>query len=105
MSGSMCATVIATIRSRWKPARRSARRSDGPTGGSMSHPIVTIERHIIDQERKFPEATGAFSTILYDLAFAAKLIAREVNMAGLVDILGGTDVRNIHGEDVQKLDA
>jgi fructose-1,6-bisphosphatase I len=38
----------------------------------MGQPIVTIERHIIDQERQFPEATGAFSTILYDLAFAAK---------------------------------
>src|SRR5687767_9880900 len=71
----------------------------------MGQPIVTIERHIIDMERQFPEATGAFSTILYDLALAAKLIAREVNMAGLVDILGGTDERNIHGEDVQKLDA
>ena len=70
----------------------------------MSQPIVTIERHIIDQERQFPEATGAFSTILYDLAFAAKMIAREVNMAGLVDILGGTDERNTHGEEVQKLD-
>ena len=71
----------------------------------MSTPIITIERHIIDQERQFPEATGAFSTILYDFAFAAKMIAREVNMAGLVDILGGTDERNIHGEQVQKLDA
>ncbi|CAN5853473.1 class 1 fructose-bisphosphatase [soil metagenome] len=71
----------------------------------MGQPIITIERHIIDMERQHPEATGAFSTILYDLAFAAKMIAREVSMAGLVDILGGTDERNIHGEDVQKLDA
>jgi fructose-1,6-bisphosphatase I len=71
----------------------------------MGQPIVTIERHIIDMERQHPEATGAFSTILYDLAFAAKMIAREVSMAGLVDILGGTDERNIHGENVQKLDA
>jgi fructose-1,6-bisphosphatase I len=71
----------------------------------MGQPIITIERHIIDMERQHPEATGAFSTILYDLAFAAKMIAREVNMAGLVDILGGTDSRNVHGEEVQKLDA
>jgi fructose-1,6-bisphosphatase I len=71
----------------------------------MGQPIVTIERHIIDMERQHPDATGAFSTILYDLAFAAKMIAREVNMAGLVDILGGTDERNTHGEQVQKLDA
>jgi len=70
----------------------------------MAQPIITIDRHILDQERQNPGATGAFSNILYDLAFAAKLIAREVNMAGLVDILGGTDERNIHGEEVQKLD-
>ena len=71
----------------------------------MSQPVITIDRHIIEQERKNPGATGAFSNILYDLAFAAKMISREVNMAGLVDILGGTDERNIHGEEVQKLDA
>lgn len=70
----------------------------------MGQPIVTISRHILDMERQFPEATGAFSTILQDIAFAAKMISREVNMAGLVDILGGTDARNIHGEEVQKLD-
>lgn len=67
--------------------------------------VVTIERHIVDQERRFPEATGAFSSILYELALAAKIIAREVNMAGLVDILGGTDATNVHGEWVRKLDA
>jgi fructose-1,6-bisphosphatase I len=71
----------------------------------LSQPVITIDRHIIEQERKNPGATGAFSNILYDLAFAAKMISREVNMAGLVDILGGTDERNIHGEEVQKLDA
>ena len=42
----------------------------------MGQPIVTISRHIIDMERQFPEATGAFSTILQDIAFAAKMIAR-----------------------------
>ena len=34
--------------------------------------VVTIERHIIDQERNFPEATGALTSILYDIALAAK---------------------------------
>lgn len=67
--------------------------------------VVTIERHIVEQERKFPAATGAFSSILYELALAAKIITREVNMAGLVDILGGTDATNVHGERVRKLDA
>lgn len=70
----------------------------------MAAAIITIDRHIIDQERKHPEATGAFSNILTDIALAAKLIAREVNKAGLVDILGATDKTNIHGERMQKLD-
>jgi fructose-1,6-bisphosphatase I len=66
--------------------------------------VITIERHIIEQERKYPEATGAFSNILYDIALAAKLIAREVNKAGLVDVLGATGLTNVHGEQVRKLD-
>jgi fructose-1,6-bisphosphatase I len=70
----------------------------------VGNSVVTIERHIIEQERKLPEATGAFSTILYELAFAAKLIAREANMAGLVDILGGTGDTNASGDQVKKLD-
>ena len=66
--------------------------------------IVTISRFLIDQERKFPHATGAFTSILHDIAIAAKMISREVNMAGLVDILGRTGDENVHGEQVQKLD-
>lgn len=66
--------------------------------------VVTIERHILEREREFPEATGAFSSILYDLALAAKLISREVRRAGLVDILGHTGSQNVHGERVKKLD-
>lgn len=74
------------------------------TRRSEEKSVVTIERHIIDQERQYPEATGAFSNLLYDIALAAKLIAREVRSAGLVDILGGTDERNVSGDQVQKLD-
>jgi fructose-1,6-bisphosphatase I len=70
----------------------------------MERSVITIERHIIEQERLFPEATGALSNILYDLALAAKLITREVRRAGLVDIMGQTGHVNIHGEEVKKLD-
>jgi fructose-1,6-bisphosphatase I len=69
-----------------------------------SRSVVTIDRHIIDQERLHPEATGALSDILRHMALSAKIIAREVNKAGLVDILGATGTRNIHGEQVKKLD-
>ena len=66
--------------------------------------VVTLERHITDEERSRPEATGAFSNILYSLTLAAKIISREVNKAGIVDILGDTGDTNVQGERVQKLD-
>ena len=66
--------------------------------------LVTIERHISETQRQFPQATGDFSALLNDIAFAAKIISREVNKAGLVDILGFTGITNIHGEAVRKLD-
>jgi fructose-1,6-bisphosphatase I len=70
----------------------------------VSRAVITIDRHIIEAERQFPEATGAFSNILYDIALAGKMISREVRRAGLVDILGYTGGTNVHGETVKKLD-
>ncbi|MEE9132960.1 MAG: class 1 fructose-bisphosphatase [Gemmatimonadota bacterium] len=66
--------------------------------------VVTLSRHIVEQERLYPEASGAFSNILYDIALAAKIIGREVNRAGLVDIVGSAGKFNVHGEEVRKLD-
>ena len=66
--------------------------------------VVTLDRHIVEEERSRPGATGAFSNILYSLTLAAKIISREVNKAGIVDMLGGTGGTNVQGEHVQKLD-
>ncbi len=66
--------------------------------------MVTIEQHIIQQQRKFPESTGDLSDLLYDIALAGKIVSREVNRAGLVDIMGSTGKMNIQDEEVQKLD-
>jgi fructose-1,6-bisphosphatase I len=65
---------------------------------------ITITQHILEQQRKNPEATGAFTTLMTELIVAAKVISREVNKAGLVDILGPTGKINIQNEKVQKLD-
>lgn len=70
----------------------------------MDDQIITIERHIIEQEREFPEATGVFSSLLYDIALAAKIIARETTRAGLVEILGPAGRMNVQGEEQMKLD-
>jgi fructose-1,6-bisphosphatase I len=49
-------------------------------------------------------ATGRFTRLLNELILAAKIISREVNKAGLVDVLGFTGETNVQGEEVFKLD-
>jgi fructose-1,6-bisphosphatase I len=66
--------------------------------------IVTIERHILEEQSSFPGATGTLTNLLYDIALAGKIIASKTNRAGLAEILGRTGGTNIQGEQVQKLD-
>jgi len=66
--------------------------------------IITIERHILDEQQIHPEATGVLTNILYDLALAGKFIASQTTRAGLSEILGATEDVNIQGETVMKLD-
>lgn len=66
--------------------------------------IITIERHILDEQKIHPEATGVLTNLLYDLALAGKLISSNTTRAGLVKILGSTGDINIQGEHVMKLD-
>ncbi|MCK5237147.1 MAG: class 1 fructose-bisphosphatase, partial [Deltaproteobacteria bacterium] len=54
--------------------------------------------------RKNPDSTGNFTSLFSDLIIAAKSISREVNKAGLADILGSAGKENVQGEEVQKLD-
>jgi len=66
--------------------------------------IITIERHILEEQRQHPEATGTLTQLLYDIALAGKVIASRTTRAGLAEILGRTDDVNVQGEVVQKLD-
>ena len=66
--------------------------------------IITIERHILEEQSSFPEATGTLTNLLYDIALAGKIIASRTNRAGLTEILGRTGDTNVQGELVQKLD-
>ena len=65
---------------------------------------TTITQHILEQQRRYPGATGGFTILMNELVVAAKVISREVNKAGLVDILGSTGKINVQQEQVQKLD-
>jgi fructose-1,6-bisphosphatase I len=66
--------------------------------------IITIERHILEEQQIHPEATGVLTSILYDMALAGKFIASQTTRAGLSEILGATEDINIQGETVMKLD-
>lgn len=70
----------------------------------MHSHLITIERHILEQQRAYPEATGVFTSLLYDIALVGKIIAREIRRAGLNDILGKAGTTNIYGERQTKLD-
>ncbi len=66
--------------------------------------VITLNEFIIHQQSEFPEARGSFSCLLHHIGIAAKKVNREVNKAGLVDILGRVGCENIQGEEQQKLD-
>src|SRR5215217_2458030 len=64
----------------------------------------TLGQFIIEKQADFPYAKGELSRLLRDIGIAAKLVNREVNKAGLVDIIGEAGTENIQGENQKKLD-
>ena len=65
---------------------------------------TTLDRFIMRKQEDFPYATGELSQLLRDIALAAKIVNREINRSGLIDIAGAYGNRNVQGEDQQKLD-
>ncbi len=66
--------------------------------------IVTLDEFIIRGQKEKPDSSGSFTRLLRDIGIAAKIVNREVNKAGLVNILGVEGSTNSTGDDVQKLD-
>src|SRR3954466_2298105 len=66
--------------------------------------VITLGQFIIEKQGDFPFAKGELSRLLRDIGIAAKIVNREVNKAGLVEILGETGEVNVQGEKVKKLD-
>jgi fructose-1,6-bisphosphatase I len=66
--------------------------------------VITIKRHVLEQQMKHPEATGVLTGLLYDIALAGKVIDRAATRAALADMLGLTGGLNVQGERVGKLD-
>jgi fructose-1,6-bisphosphatase I len=66
--------------------------------------VTTLGQFIIEKQNDFPYAKGELSRLLRDIGIAAKIVNREVNKAGLVNILGDAGSTNIQGENQKKLD-
>lgn len=71
----------------------------------IAQPIgAALDRFIKRDQDNFKGATGELSQLLRDIALAGKVVNREMNKAGLINILGAVGTQNIQGEDQQKLD-
>ena len=66
--------------------------------------VTTLNEFIIERQADFPYAKGELTRLLTHIGVAAKVVNREVNKAGLVDILGEVGESNVHGERQTKLD-
>lgn len=65
---------------------------------------VTLDRFIKNNQHYHPEAAGELSQLLRDIALASKVVNREINKAGLIDIIGSLGQHNTAGDQQQKLD-
>jgi fructose-1,6-bisphosphatase I len=71
----------------------------------IAHSIgSTLDRFIKNNQNEFQFATGELSQLLRDIALASKVVNREVNKAGLIDIMGAVGSMNMAGDQQQKLD-
>ena len=66
--------------------------------------MITLGEYIIEKQNDFPEASGELTSLLGAIRLASKIVNREINKAGIADIIGATGVENIQGETQQKLD-
>jgi fructose-1,6-bisphosphatase I len=66
--------------------------------------IVTVQQHILEEQRKRSDATGTFSWLLSGITLAAKMVEAKIRQAGLLDVLGSLGQENVQGETQQKLD-
>lgn len=67
-------------------------------------PMLTVQQHILEEQKRFPGSSGEFSWLLSGITMATKLIQAKVRRAGLADILGEHGDVNVQGEVQQKLD-
>ena len=63
-----------------------------------------LDRFIMKNQEAFAYASGELSQLIRDLAYAGKVVNREINRAGLAGITGAYGADNVQGEAQQNLD-
>lgn len=72
---------------------------------ALDRDCTTLSRHVLQQLQSFSTEAQDLSALMSRIALAAKLIARRLTRAGLVeDALGFTGRTNVQGESVKKMD-
>ena len=66
--------------------------------------IQSLGEFIIDKQDDFKFSSGELSRLLSSIKIASKIVNREVNKAGIADILGKVGNENVQGEEQMKLD-
>ncbi len=66
--------------------------------------LITLDEFVISKQAEHPESTGELNQIFAAIKLAAKVLNREINKAGLVDVIGSSGIENVQGEQQQKLD-
>ena len=66
--------------------------------------MKTLGEFIVEKQQDFPHATGELTALLSAIKLGDKIIHRDINKAGLVDILGTSGAENVQGEVQMKLD-
>lgn len=70
----------------------------------MHESLQTLGEFIIEKQRDFKYSTGELTRLISSIRIASKIVNREVNKAGIANIIGQVDNQNIQGEEQQKLD-
>ena len=65
---------------------------------------MTLTRYVIQEQRRYPDASGELTQLLNAMLTAIKAVSTAVRKAGLANLYGMTGDSNVQGEEVKKLD-
>lgn len=70
----------------------------------MTPTTKTLTRFLIEEQRRYNDATGNFTALLNDIRLACKRIANLIGKGDLAGALGSAGSQNVQGETQMKLD-